>query len=99
MNFSYVNRSDAYGRGLIYVEDDGTVIMKGDDTNWLPLGTYRDRYLSSYTLVLSMPYCRSSSVRISSHTQYNTGLFILDLNRAPWGCGALLGLYHFEACL
>ena len=28
-----------------------------------------------------------SSVRISSYAQYNTGLFILDLNRAPWGCG------------
>ncbi|KAJ7225489.1 glycoside hydrolase family 16 protein, partial [Mycena pura] len=27
-----------------------------------------------------------SSVRISSIAQYNTGLFILDLNRAPWGC-------------
>ncbi|KAJ7071006.1 glycoside hydrolase family 16 protein [Mycena amicta] len=26
-------------------------------------------------------------VRISSIAQYNTGLFILDLNRAPWGCG------------
>ncbi|KAF7347811.1 Glycoside hydrolase family 16 protein [Mycena venus] len=30
-----------------------------------------------------------SSVRISSIAQYNTGLFILDLNRAPWGCGML----------
>ncbi|KAJ7786062.1 hypothetical protein B0H16DRAFT_16358 [Mycena metata] len=28
-----------------------------------------------------------SSVRITSNPQYNTGLFILDLNRAPWGCG------------
>jgi hypothetical protein len=28
-----------------------------------------------------------SSVRISSIAEYNTGLFILDLNRAPWGCG------------
>ncbi|KAF9044712.1 glycoside hydrolase family 16 protein [Hymenopellis radicata] len=27
------------------------------------------------------------SVRISSYAQYNTGLFILDLNHAPWGCG------------
>ncbi len=27
------------------------------------------------------------SVRISSYAQYNTGLFILDLNQAPWGCG------------
>ncbi|KAI0365230.1 glycoside hydrolase family 16 protein [Pilatotrama ljubarskyi] len=28
-----------------------------------------------------------NSVRISSRKQYNTGLFILDLNHAPWGCG------------
>lgn len=27
------------------------------------------------------------SVRLSSKTQYNTGLFILDLDQAPWGCG------------
>ncbi|KIM84419.1 glycoside hydrolase family 16 protein, partial [Piloderma croceum F 1598] len=27
------------------------------------------------------------SVRITSNTSYNTGLFILDLNHAPWGCG------------
>ncbi|KAF9484920.1 glycoside hydrolase family 16 protein [Pholiota conissans] len=26
------------------------------------------------------------SVRISSNVTYDTGLFILDLNRAPWGC-------------
>jgi hypothetical protein len=31
-----------------------------------------------------------SSVRIQSNTQYNTGLFILDLNQAPWGCGPLV---------
>ncbi|KAG1750014.1 glycoside hydrolase family 16 protein [Suillus paluster] len=28
-----------------------------------------------------------SSVRISSQTEYNMGLFILDLDMAPWGCG------------
>ncbi|KAF7310936.1 hypothetical protein HMN09_00636900 [Mycena chlorophos] len=27
-----------------------------------------------------------SSVRVSSHAQYNTGLFILDLIQAPFGC-------------
>ncbi|KAF8591831.1 glycoside hydrolase family 16 protein [Ramaria rubella] len=27
-----------------------------------------------------------NSVRISSQKRYNGGLFILDLNRAPWGC-------------
>ncbi|KIK92969.1 glycoside hydrolase family 16 protein [Paxillus rubicundulus Ve08.2h10] len=28
-----------------------------------------------------------SSVRISSQATYNTGLFVLDLDMAPWGCG------------
>ncbi|KAJ7597059.1 glycoside hydrolase family 16 protein [Mycena floridula] len=65
---NYVTSSVAFANGLAYVEDDGTVIMKGDDTTWLADGQYRD------------------SVRISSLAQYNTGLFILDLNRAPWGC-------------
>ncbi|THH17007.1 hypothetical protein EW146_g3741 [Bondarzewia mesenterica] len=27
------------------------------------------------------------SVRVSSYAQYNTGLFVLDVDRAPWGCG------------
>jgi len=66
---TYVNASYAFQNGLVYVEDDGTVIMKGDNTSWLASGQYRD------------------SVRISSQAQYYTGLFILDLNRAPWGCG------------
>ncbi|KAF8642364.1 hypothetical protein AX16_009633 [Volvariella volvacea WC 439] len=66
---NYVDAETAFQKRLVYFEEDGTVIMKGDNTTWLPLGTYRD------------------SVRISSHAQYNGGLFILDLNRAPWGCG------------
>ncbi|KAH7883608.1 concanavalin A-like lectin/glucanase domain-containing protein [Phlebopus sp. FC_14] len=28
-----------------------------------------------------------SSVRISSQAMYNTGIFVLDLDMAPWGCG------------
>ncbi|KAF8898715.1 glycoside hydrolase family 16 protein [Infundibulicybe gibba] len=66
---NYVNSTTAFARNLVYTQPDGTVIMKGDNTSWLPMGTFRD------------------SVRISSKAQYNTGLFILDLNRAPWGCG------------
>ncbi|KIY52758.1 glycoside hydrolase family 16 protein [Fistulina hepatica ATCC 64428] len=65
----YVNESYAFSAGLAYVESDGVVIMKGDNTTWLAEGAYRD------------------SVRISSQKEYNTGLFILDLNMAPWGCG------------
>ncbi|KAF5370199.1 hypothetical protein D9615_010056 [Tricholomella constricta] len=66
---NYVNRSRAFERNLVYTQDDGVVIMKGDDSTWLDKGVYRE------------------SVRISSYAQYTTGLFILDLNRAPWGCG------------
>ncbi|KAJ7169874.1 glycoside hydrolase family 16 protein [Mycena filopes] len=66
----YVNRTYALDNGLAFFNaTDGTVVMKGDDTTWLPEGQNR------------------SSVRISSNATYNTGLFILDLNRAPWGCG------------
>ncbi|PFH54498.1 glycoside hydrolase family 16 protein [Amanita thiersii Skay4041] len=68
---TYVNRSDAFSKNLVYVQNDGTVIMKGDNTNFLDRGVFRD------------------SVRISSKAQYNTGLFVLDLNRAPWGCGTI----------
>ncbi|KAH0590706.1 hypothetical protein H2248_000834 [Termitomyces sp. 'cryptogamus'] len=66
---NYVNQSQAFNLGLAYVQDDGVVIMKGDNTSWLDQGIFRN------------------SVRISSYAQYTTGLFILDLNRAPWGCG------------
>ncbi|KAF8078599.1 glycoside hydrolase family 16 protein [Lyophyllum atratum] len=66
---NYVNRSTAFDQQLVYVQDDGVVIMKGDNTTWLERGAFRN------------------SVRISSYAQYTTGLFILDLNRAPWGCG------------
>ncbi|KAJ7293602.1 glycoside hydrolase family 16 protein [Mycena rebaudengoi] len=66
---TYVNQTYAFANGLAYVQDDGIVIMKGDNTSWLPEGQNR------------------SSVRITSTAHYNGGLFILDINRAPWGCG------------
>lgn len=66
---NFVDRNTSFNRKLVYVENDGTVIMKADDFTQLQSGRYRD------------------SVRISSVATYNTGLFILDLNRAPWGCG------------
>ncbi|KAJ7783817.1 glycoside hydrolase family 16 protein, partial [Mycena maculata] len=66
---TYVNQTYAFDNGLAFVEENGTVVMKGDDTTFLEEGQNR------------------SSVRISSIATYNTGLFILDLNRAPWGCG------------
>ncbi|KZT74648.1 glycoside hydrolase family 16 protein [Daedalea quercina L-15889] len=66
---NYTDRNTAFADGLAYVESDGTVVMKGDNTTWLQEGQNRN------------------SVRISSQKQYNTGLFILDLDMAPWGCG------------
>jgi len=66
---NYTDRETAFAAGLAYVNPDGTVVMKGDNTTTLQPGINR------------------SSVRISSIPQYNTGLFILDLNKAPWGCG------------
>ncbi|KAI6005347.1 glycoside hydrolase family 16 protein [Pisolithus orientalis] len=66
---TFVDQQTAFSSGLAYVTSDNKVIMQGDNTTWLPLGTNR------------------SSVRISSQAMYNTGLFVLDLDMAPWGCG------------
>ncbi|KAI0338722.1 glycoside hydrolase family 16 protein [Trametopsis cervina] len=66
---NYTTREDAFALGLAWVDDNGTVFMKGDDTTVLPDGVNRN------------------SVRISTNKTYNSGLFILDLNRVPWGCG------------
>ncbi|EIW84558.1 glycoside hydrolase family 16 protein [Coniophora puteana RWD-64-598 SS2] len=65
----FLDANDSFSSGLAYVQDDGKVIMKGDDTTQLAYGANRN------------------SVRISSYKQYNGGLFILDVDRAPWGCG------------
>ncbi|KAJ3734878.1 glycoside hydrolase family 16 protein [Lentinula guzmanii] len=66
---NFLNATTAFSDGLAYVQDNGIVIMKGDNTTTLAEGVNRN------------------SVRISSNKQYNTGLFILDTNQAPWGCG------------
>ncbi|KAF8509815.1 concanavalin A-like lectin/glucanase domain-containing protein [Gautieria morchelliformis] len=64
----YVNSSVAFSENLAMVTPDNQVIMRMDNTTWLPNNGLRN------------------SVRISSQKRYNGGLFILDLNRAPWGC-------------
>jgi len=66
---TYVDGDTAFAHNLSYISSDNKVIMKGDDTNWLQSGQFRE------------------SVRVSSYAQYNTGLFILDTNTVPWGCG------------
>lgn len=40
---SFVNQSVATANALAYVETDGTVVMKGDNTTWLAAGENRDR--------------------------------------------------------
>ncbi|KAF5390261.1 hypothetical protein D9757_002919 [Collybiopsis confluens] len=66
---NFLNATQAFTEGLAYVQDNGIVIMKGDNSTTLSENVNRN------------------SVRISSNKQYNTGLFILDINQAPWGCG------------
>lgn len=85
---SYTTKADALATSLAFVTPDGKVIMQGDNTTWLSEGVSRRRYASIPPLS-SWTSCggRSGSVRISSIAQYNGGLFILDLDKAPWGCG------------
>lgn len=42
-NYSFVDAQTAFSKSLAYVQSDGTVIIKGDDTSTLPLGAFRDR--------------------------------------------------------
>ncbi|KAF9076327.1 concanavalin A-like lectin/glucanase domain-containing protein [Rhodocollybia butyracea] len=66
---NFTDSVTAFSSGLAFVQDNGVVIMQGDNFTTLAEGVNRN------------------SVRISSNKQYNTGLFILDINQAPWGCG------------
>jgi len=84
--FSFVNQSMALQKNLTYITSDGKVIMKADDFTTLPLGAYRNRSVNPLLLRVFPQMCLRS-VRISSKKTYTTGLFILDINRAPWGCG------------
>jgi hypothetical protein len=45
---SYINRTAAFDSGLVYYEDNGTVIMKADDTTHLPKGDFRNRFTARY---------------------------------------------------
>jgi len=68
-NVNYLAKPDAISKQLAYVENDGTVVIKVDDTNWVSAGANRD------------------SVRISSSKSYTGGLFVLDVQAMPHGCG------------
>ncbi|KAF8757738.1 WD domain, G-beta repeat [Rhizoctonia solani] len=68
-NVNYLTKSDAFSKKLAYVQDNGTVIMKVDDTTWVSSGGNRN------------------SVRIASSKSYTQGLFVLDVETMPHGCG------------
>ena len=100
MTCSFVNESTAFAKGLVSIQEDGTVIMKADDTTDLASGVFRDRWV----LVILLWFLDSQkvlfffalSVRITSVTTYNNGLFVLDLNTAPWGCGTSHTSFSFN---
>jgi hypothetical protein len=52
---SYVNDTYAFQNGLAYVNDDGTVVMKGDNTTWLPEGQNRSRCGPLFILAIPPP--------------------------------------------
>ena len=43
---SYTTKDFAFSNGLAYVQDDGIVVMKGDNTTQLASGVYRNRYVT-----------------------------------------------------
>jgi hypothetical protein len=105
---SFVNESTAFANGLVSIQEDGTVIMKADNTSNLASGVFRDRCVCLYFLCVFLLDSKKAtlfalSVRIVSQTAYNTGLFVLDLNTAPWGCGTshihsrLIGATYLDA--
>lgn len=67
-NVNYLNKTDAVAKKLVFVEN-GTAVMKVDDTNFIGAGQNRD------------------SVRISTTKSYTGGLFVLDVQTMPHGCG------------
>jgi len=42
-SYSYVDNATAFSHNLSYISWDGKVIMKGDDTNTLQSGQFRER--------------------------------------------------------
>ncbi|KAI5124643.1 hypothetical protein M0805_004252 [Coniferiporia weirii] len=78
--------------------DDWTFYTGPDPTNYVDRETAFNSslaYVTSDNIVIMsgddttwLPAGQNrASVRISSNKTYNGGLFVLDVNRAPWGCG------------
>ncbi len=65
--------------------DDGTVIMKVDNTTQLNVGQNRNSYVNAsfIQLILISPLKVSES---SPRRRYTSGLFIADIYSMPHGC-------------
>ena len=63
--------------------------MKADSLTNLAQGVFRNRCVYSLLINNGLRILIPRSVRITGKKVYNTGLFILDLNAAPWGCGQI----------
>ncbi|KAG8818539.1 hypothetical protein FRC17_010797 [Serendipita sp. 399] len=72
---NYVDRDTAIRNGLVYVTEEGKANMHVDN-----------RTVLTVQEVLSRSKLRPS-VRISTKAKYNHGLYILDVAKAPYGCG------------
>ncbi|KAB5589060.1 hypothetical protein CTheo_7502 [Ceratobasidium theobromae] len=51
-NVNFLNREDAFAKGLAFVEPDGTAVMKVDDTTFLPSGGNRNSYVTSHAYIV-----------------------------------------------
>jgi len=72
----YQNRTVAFADRLAYVTPSGQAVMRVN--NWTTLNV--NGIANGTTL--------RPSVRIQTQRQYDQGLWLLDVAKAPWGCGA-----------
>ena len=54
---SFLNKSAATSKGLAWVDPNGTVFMKGDDTTYLAQGVKRDRCATAGSCLYSRIHC------------------------------------------
>ena len=76
---SYVNQTEAFALGLAYVAENGTVIMKGDDSTYLSDGQSRNRcgffrlFFNALHISGRFPVCESQASRnILPDSSYST---------------------------
>jgi hypothetical protein len=83
----YQSKSDAVNKGLAYVQDDGTAVLKVDNSTQLSSGQNR----ASVRITSKKQYSGGSlhihDVYSRGHSKFNcTGLFIADFYAMPHGC-------------